>query len=948
MDAEPARFAADPPEPGVRLRVFGYPGSPPRPDGLWVDVEVKGQIGGRLLHVESRHDQTVKAQPGFSGSPVWNHVTGEVCGLLHAVGPDDKEPARDAYLLPPAVVAQSWEDQFDYLLIPANPYRGLEPFTAEQADLFFGRDRDIETLASRVTGRRVTAVIGASGVGKTSLVRAGLVPRLGQREAWSVVLVRPGLDLWRRLANGVWKAEHDTSDEPTREEQERAVASLRCEGFGPTADLLASYDPPRRLLVIVDQLEELLAGGQSPEPSLLDLLLPAQEQADDSTRVVLTLRIDHLPALVDIPGMGPRLEPRLYLLSPLENDELRAAVEGPARASRVELDPGLVDQLVGDTGSTALPLLQFTLTRLWGTQRRRILSFAGYSSIGGVTGALDRFAEEQLSGLRPETVAVVERLLLRLVRTPAGDAGRTTRRRAYQTDMPAAEWQVAQQLADQRLVTVDRDPEYGPFAEFAHEALIVGWKRLTGVVRENADFLTWLDRLSLRADQSLNGTDQVSDPLPEAGIAEARRWLTARPDAIPEPVKQFVLASEAALEERVRELTQARDHADALRLAADAELALRKSTTVALGLATESMLLTPTLQGDIALRHVLRQHPRILARLDHGGAVWAVAFSPDGAWVATGSSDGSARVFDAATGVARARLDHGRAVWAVAFSPDGAWVATGSSDGSARVFDAATGAERARLDHRGTVESVAFSPDGAWVAAGSLGGSVRVFDAATGVERARLDHDVPVRAVAFSPDGAWVATGSSDGSARVFDAATGAERARLDHRGTVESVAFSPDGAWVAAGSLGGSVRVFDAATGVERVRLNHGLSVWSVAFSPDGAWVAAGSLDGSARVFDAATGAERARLNHGLSVWSVAFSPDGAWVATGSLDGRHGCSTLPPAPNRPGSTTTDRCGRSRSARTEPGWPPAATTGQCKCLTLPPAPSGPGSPTTGR
>ena len=133
--------------------------------------------------------------------------TGEAVGLLQ-VAPFADEPERDAYLLPPLVIAGAWEEPFDYLLVPENPYRGLETFTAEHAALFFGRDADIAALTERVRRQPVVVVVGPSGVGKSSLVQAGLVPALEQKQRWSVALVRPGQDPWLRLAAGLLNAQH--------------------------------------------------------------------------------------------------------------------------------------------------------------------------------------------------------------------------------------------------------------------------------------------------------------------------------------------------------------------------------------------------------------------------------------------------------------------------------------------------------------------------------------------------------------------------------------------------------------------------------------------------------------------------------------------------------------------------------------------------------------------
>jgi len=332
-------------------------------------------------------------------------------------------------------------------------------------------------------------------------------------------------------------------------------------------------------------------------------------------------------------------------------------------------------------------------------------------------------------------------------------------------------------------------------------------------------------------------------------------------------------------------------------------------------------------------------------RLPHDDDVVALAFSPDGTKVATGSHDQKARVFDAASGIELHRVVHGHWVKAVAFSPDGAHVASGSLDGTIRVFDAMSGAVVWQADHGGGPEAVAFSPDGVFVAvcnsaydgAGVYDRSARVYDAATGREISRVTpgeepwclafspdsavlmvgvgqyfgHDGQrsgsvlaldpvtgdviwrrddvsrVKAVSFSPDGGLIAIGSSGpiGSAHILNAATGAIVHWLRHDETVMAVAFSPDGSRLATGSGDHTARVFDAETGAEICRLTHGDWVRVATFSPDGTLVATGSQDGTARIFDAATGREAGRLEHGDWVRAVAFSQDGTRVATASHD---------------------------------------------------------------
>ncbi|WP_251979622.1 serine/threonine-protein kinase [Salinibacter ruber] len=276
----------------------------------------------------------------------------------------------------------------------------------------------------------------------------------------------------------------------------------------------------------------------------------------------------------------------------------------------------------------------------------------------------------------------------------------------------------------------------------------------------------------------------------------------------------------------------------------------------------------------------------------HDRTVTSVAFSPEGSLVATGSHDGTARLWSTRTGEeVQVLRGHKGLVYSVAFSPDGSRVATGSADTKARLWSAATGEQVQVLrGHEGRVSAVAFSPDGSFLATGSSDGTARLWSVGPGEEfRVLRGHEDRVWSVAFSPSRQLVATGSRDGTARVWSVQTGYEFHVLsEHNDPVTSVAFSPDGSRVATGSWDSTARLWSAETG-EKVQVLQGNDdgIKSVAFSPAGSLVATGSHDATARLWSTQTGEEVQVLRgHEDEVESVAFSPDGRLVATGSEDG--------------------------------------------------------------
>ena len=285
-----------------------------------------------------------------------------------------------------------------------------------------------------------------------------------------------------------------------------------------------------------------------------------------------------------------------------------------------------------------------------------------------------------------------------------------------------------------------------------------------------------------------------------------------------------------------------------------------------------------------------QMHLDLLTLRGHAGGVVFVAFSPDGGRILTGSYDGTARVWDAASGHELLNLDVPRGVSSAAFSWHGQRIVTGH-DRSAEVWDTGSGHELFSLTgHGDIVQSVAFSSDGRRIATGSDDRTAMVWDATTGRELFTLaSHSNKVRSVVFSWDGQRIATGSYDGTAKVWDAVTGKQLFSLQgHGGGLNCVALSPDGQRIATGDWNGAAKVWEAASGVEPLALKgHNDAIIALAFSPDSQRIATASWDNTAKVCDANGGNELLTLRgHTGGLLSVAFSPDSQRIATGSMDG--------------------------------------------------------------
>ena len=547
--AAAARLADSADFRGADADVFGQLGveNRSRPNGVWAAVRLRGLVGGGVIQLDAASESVFRAQPGYSGSPVV--VTDEagddvVVGMLAVAS---RAGAGDAYAIPVAELARRWPQVVGRLTVPDCPYRGLEAFTAGDADVFLGREDDVARLRGMVRGRLLTIVTGPSGVGKSSLVNAGLIPQL-KKAGWAAGVFRPARAPIDAAARALAVAERP-GRAPTVATISEWAALIRARGLDGAGDLLAgALNKP--VVLHADQFEEILDPAACPpelRAEFLELLLSGRAATDQGLHVVGTLRADFWGQLLEHSEAGSRLAGGWFGLSPMGRDGLEEVITKPADREERPLQgrPGRAD--AGDVGGgRGLPLLEFALTQLWPHQIGREINLAAYQGLGGVVGALKEYAEQVYQELadrfHPERI---RRVLLALVRSRGGAAHATGR--VVPRDWLGEDWEVAQALSGQRLVIIGRDDTSGAeTAEIAHEALIREWPTLASWVNDDAAFQGWLT--------SAEGRAADGDLLPDTRLDDADRWLAQRADDIPPKVRKLIEDSKAEWHRRVTEL----------------------------------------------------------------------------------------------------------------------------------------------------------------------------------------------------------------------------------------------------------------------------------------------------------------------------------------------------------------------------------------------------------
>ena len=434
----------------------------------------------------------------------------------------------------------------------SSPYLGLSAFTQEDAHLFFGRDTFTQKLLRAIESRGLVTVLGPSGIGKSSIVFAGLVPALLERsnEKWLFATFRPTEDPFLGAANALIPLlEPDLGKTKQIAEAGNLADHLRERPTALTEYLLSIHQvyADHRLLIIVDQFEELytLDRNSNVRQQFLDALLGAAEATQGaSPRLVLTLRSDFLSLAQSYPRLNNALQDTMVLLGPMARDELKEAIEKPAEHHNVSFEAKLVDRILDDVGQEegSLPLLEFALTELWQHQRQRTLTHVAYEEIGQIKGALSGYADNVYQTLNVAEQEQARRLFVQLVNPGVGTED--TRRQAIRTELEV-EWPLVTKLATKRLVVTDQEanthePET---VEMVHEALIRHWGQLKNWMDDVRTFRAWQERLRSALDRWQESEQNEGLLLQRAYLSEAERWLAEREDELGPAEHDFIQES---------------------------------------------------------------------------------------------------------------------------------------------------------------------------------------------------------------------------------------------------------------------------------------------------------------------------------------------------------------------------------------------------------------------
>lgn len=818
------------------------------------------------------------------------------------------------------------------------PYRGLFHFGPDDAPYFCGRDVFIEELFAATQTRNFIPVLGASGSGKSSVVLAGLVPRLQKEGHWLFTHFRPGSDPFSAMAEALvplYRRDSDTTDEIV---QTNKLAKHFHNGDISLSNVISKIQrnyPNHKVLLIADQFEELYVSCQNNEKqhSFLEQVLQVINN-NAQFYFVLTLRADFFGNALSYRPFADALQDADVKLGPMDREELKEAIEKPAKSRGVNLQDGLSERIIEDVeGKTGnLPLLQFALKQLWEKRDGMELTHKAYKEIDGVENALANYANNVYQGLDKEEQQRAQQIFIQLVYP--GEGTEHTRRLATRAEVGEDNWAVVTKVADKRLVvTGSREEEKKSSVssqhpnsdsiereetvELIHEALIHKWQLLQVWIQSDRDFRTWQERLRASMRQWRISNEDKGALLRGFPLNEAENWLEKRRNYLSPDEQKYI---EISLKVKQQEEDKRKEEEFEKRILTEANETLEQANqkakrkikigTIIFGISVFFAAIAST-YGVIALKeaqegtkleqagvNALRQMPSseidaLLSAIQVGQDLKKLIKDgrPVKDYPATSPILALQKIL--ATIRQQNQFDTGqKGITSVRFSPDGQYIGTAGKDGTVRILSL-SGEEKLALEgHKGKygegqANSVSFSPDSKTIATAGEDGTVKLWNLSGKLLLTLQEKEGGIKSVRFSRDGSKIATAGYYGIARIWDLSGKQLATFKGHDGAIGDINFSPDGKTIATAANDGTVRLWDySGKQLAQFLVNKGGKLASVSFSPNGQYLATAGYDNTALIWNLSTRQATQLKGHKLLVHFVSFSPDGKRLVTASDDG--------------------------------------------------------------